>query len=118
ARAGAERGARAGRAIDAIDIRRPSDVADGTDEIDRRGAERKTVAHPADREWIAPVLKYQRAAASRAAYDKAGLDHVEADGAAVRVGSCEPRAGHGQSNQCGSNGGWQSHGQSSRMKAM
>src|SRR6266849_3312082 len=114
ARAGADRGARAGRAIDAINIRRRSDVADGADEIDRRGAKSKAVAHPADRESITPAVKYQRAAASGAANDKASLEHVEADCAAVGVGgSREPCAGHGQSNQRGTNGGCQSHGQSS-----
>src|SRR5262245_17701301 len=79
ARTGADRGARAGRAIDASNIRRASDVADGADEIDRRGAKSKTVAHSADRERIIPAVKYQRASAGRAANDKASLDDVEAD---------------------------------------
>src|SRR5215831_5047474 len=55
----ADRGASAGRGIDAIHISRRSDVADGADEIGRRGAKGKAIAHPADREWKAPAVKYQ-----------------------------------------------------------
>jgi hypothetical protein len=84
--AGADRGAHAGRAIDATNIRRRSDVANSADEIGRRGAKGKTVAHSADRESIRPAVKYERSAATRAANDKASLDDVEADCAVVGVG--------------------------------
>src|SRR5713101_2702757 len=77
ARAGADRGARAGRAIDAINIRRRSDVADGADEIDRRGAKSKAVAHPADRESITPAVKYQRAAAAEPPTTKPALSTLK-----------------------------------------
>src|SRR5262249_13330128 len=111
ARAPSNRGACAGRAIDAINVRWRSDVADGADEICRRGAKGKAIAHPADREWITPAVEYERAAATRATNDNAGLDHVEPDGAAVRIGRYrEPRDGQGQSDQRGTNGEWQSHG--------
>src|SRR5262249_47246958 len=105
ARAGANRDARASSAVDAINIGRPSDVADRTNKIGRCAAEGKTITHSADRERIAPAMKHQRAASGRAANDKAGLDNVEADAAAGGVGGGgEPGAGHGQSNQHGTNG--------------
>src|SRR5262249_7064939 len=86
ARAGADRDARASSAVDASNIGRPSDVADRTNKIGRCAAEGKTITHSADRERIAPAMKHQRAAAGRAANDKAGLDNVEADAAAGGVG--------------------------------
>ena len=42
--AGTDRGARAGRDIDTINIGRPSDVADGPEEIARRGAKGETIS--------------------------------------------------------------------------
>src|SRR5215469_18552929 len=50
-------------------------------------------------------MKYQRAAAARAAHDKTGLDNVKADAAEVGVDGREPGAGYSQSYQCGTNGG-------------
>src|SRR5437867_725248 len=106
ARAPSNRGARAGRAIDAIDIRRGSDVAHGADEIGRRRAKRKTIAYAADRQWITAAVKYQRAGATRAANDNTSLEHVEADSTAIGIsGSRESRAGYSQSNQRGTNRG-------------
>src|SRR6266487_1707023 len=105
ARAGADCNARAGSAVYAIHVERTSDVADLTEKIGRRGAEGKSVAHPADRERIAPAVEHQRAAAARAAHDKTGLDNVKADAAAVGVGGNEPGASYSQSYQCGTNGG-------------
>ena len=109
ARAWADRNARAGRAVYAIHVERTSDVADLTEKIGRRGAEGKSVAHPADRERIAPAVEHQRAAAARAAHDKTGLDNVEADAAAVGVGGRQPGAGYSQSYQCGTNGPESTH---------
>lgn len=48
ARARTDRDARAGSAVNAINIGRPSDVADGADKIGRGGAEGKAIAHAAD----------------------------------------------------------------------
>src|SRR3954451_5560587 len=79
ARAPSNRGARAGRAIDPIEVRWRSDVADSAGEIRRRGAKSKTIAQPADREWKPPAVEYERAAAPRAANHNTGLDHVEPD---------------------------------------
>src|SRR5262249_27062211 len=105
ARAGADRDARASSAVDAINIGRPSDVADRTNKIGRCAAKGKPITPSADRERIAPAMKHQRAASGRAANDKAGLDNVEADAAAGGVGGGgEPGAGHAQSNQHGTNG--------------
>jgi len=53
ARASADRDARAGSTVDAVDVGRPSNVADGADKIRRRGAEGKSITHPDDRERIA-----------------------------------------------------------------
>ena len=51
-------------------------------------------------------MKHQRAAAGRAANDKAGFDNVKADAAVVGLGGGgEPGARHDQSNQRGTNGG-------------
>src|SRR5215467_1766845 len=106
ARAPSNRDASASRAIDPINVRWRSDIADGADEIRRRGAKGKAIAQSADREWIAPAVEYERAAATRAANHNTGLDHVEPDRAAVRIGGYrEPQAGQGQSNQRGTNGG-------------
>src|SRR6516165_2137177 len=65
----------------------------------------ETIAHPADCERIMPPVKYQRAGAARAANDKAGLDHVESDSAAVGVGGGPEPADHDQGNQHGTNDG-------------
>jgi hypothetical protein len=48
--------------------------ADGPDDIGQRGAKGKTVTGPSDREWKAPAVKYQPAAAGGAADDKPSLD--------------------------------------------
>src|SRR5262249_58130118 len=99
--AGAPRGA-----ADASDWEGCSVLADSPKKLGRRAAKRKAIAPPADRERIAPAVKYQRAAAGGAANDEAGLNNVEPDAAAVGVGAGhEPGAGHGQSNQRGTNSG-------------
>src|SRR5215470_15297448 len=77
--ASSNRGAGAGRAIDSIDVRWRSDVADGTGEIRRRGAKGKAIAHAADHEWITPAVEHERAGATRAADHNTGLDHIEPD---------------------------------------
>jgi hypothetical protein len=46
-------------------------------------------------------MKHQRAAATRPAHDKTGLDNVKADAAEVGVDGREPGAGYNQSYQCG-----------------
>ena len=46
------------RAIYAVDVRRRLDVANAPDEIGRRCAKGKPITHPADRERIAPAVKY------------------------------------------------------------
>ena len=105
ARAGADCGARAGSGVYAIHVGRTSDVADRADKIGRRGAEGESLAHPADRERIAPSVEQQRATAAGAAHDKPSLDNIKADAPAVGVCGLEPGAGDSQSDQCGTNGG-------------
>src|SRR6516165_2177692 len=101
----ANRDARAGSAVYAINVERRSNVANSTDKIGRRGAEGKAIAHSVDRERIASAVEHQRAAAARAAHDKTGLDNVKADAAEVGVDGREPGAGYSQSYQCSTNGG-------------
>jgi hypothetical protein len=84
-RAPADCGAHVSRGINAGDIGRPADVAYRTVEPRLGGAEGEAVTEAADPERIASAVEGERARASRAADDEAGLDDAEAD--AARVGA-------------------------------
>src|SRR5262249_985948 len=68
-----------------------------------------SIAHSPDRNRISSAAKHQRAAATRAADDKTGLDNVKADATEVGVDGGESGAGYSQSYQCSANGGCQLH---------
>ena len=84
-------GAGAGLGVDADDVGRAADVADGAMEVRLRGAEGEAVAQAADRQRIAVALERQHAAAGRAADDEPGLEDADADRAARRRAQPTPR---------------------------
>src|SRR5215471_5543023 len=93
--------------VDAGDVRGVADITHSATKECLRGAEGESVANAADPDRILPAVEEEHARTARATDDKARLDDVEADAAAVGV--CvghESRPGHGQQrNQTCTKGG-------------
>jgi hypothetical protein len=78
-------GAGAALGVDAVNVGRAVDIADGAMEVRLRGAEGEAVTQPADRQRIALAVERQHTFAGRAAHDEACLEDADADRAVVGV---------------------------------